>query len=143
DIRMNDTSESWLVTYTDEIDDVNELPNITPVIDKANYYGIIVGGKNCASNPTEVEIKVRTVGILELDIDQLRYFLNQINTELNIKYNDDIKKVEVFTITGQKVFTNKFTYNEIRVDLSSLRSGTYMVRIETETDTQFVKIVKR
>ena len=143
DLRMNEPNVSWFATYTDAIDQVNELPDTTPLIDKAKYYGIIVGGNNCASTPTEVEVEVKTVGLLELDLAQLRYFPNPVDTELNINYIEDIKKVEVFTITGQKVFTNEFTSNEIRVDLSSLSSGTYMVRIETETASQFVKIVKR
>lgn len=143
DLRMNEPNVSWFATYTDAIDQVNELPDTTPLIDKAKYYGIIVGGNNCASTPTEVEVEVKTVGLLELDLAQLRYFPNPVDTELNINYIEDIKKVEVFTITGQKVFTNEFTSNEIRVDLSSLSSGTYMVRIETKTASQFVKIVKR
>jgi len=66
-----------------------------------------------------------------------------VDSELNISYIEEIKKVEVFTITGQRVFGDDYQGNEVKVDLRRLSAGTYLVKIETAKASQFVKIVKK
>ena len=74
---------------------------------------------------------------------QLKYFPNPVDSELNITYVEEVTKVEVFTITGQKVLSSNYQSNEVKVDLSRLSSGTYLVRIDTEKASQFVKVIKK
>ena len=142
DLQMNEPNVTWFSTYNDAVAQTNALPRTTLLKDQTTYYGIIIGGNNCADAPTAVQVKI-TVGLPALDLAQLKYYPNPADSELNISYIEAIKKVEVFSITGQKVIANDFSSNTVKVNLSALSSGTYMVRIETETASQFIKIVKK
>jgi len=143
DLQMNQPNVSWFATYDDAVKQLNQLATTYPLQDKATYYGILKGTNNCGSLvPTAVTVRLN-LSNAELDLTQLKYYPNPVDSELNISYIEEIKKVEVFTITGQRVFGNDYQGNEVKVDLSRLSAGTYLVKIETAKASQFVKIVKR
>src|SRR5690606_2308893 len=142
DIITNKPNVRWYASYDDAIRQTNELPKATPVQDQTTYYGILIGSNGCGSLPLAVEVTV-SLGVQELDLAQLSYYPNPADSELNISYIEEINKVEVFTITGQKVLVKEFNSNEVKVDLSGLSSATYMVRIQTEKASQFIKIIKK
>ena len=65
---------------------------------------------------------------------------NPVQDVLNINVDNAIKSVEVFTLQGQKILNS--TSNE--VDMSSLNSGVYLVKITDENNSMTTqKIVKR
>ena len=53
---------------------------------------------------------------------------------------DDVKTVEVFDFAGRKVATYE---SATAIDLSSLASGIYALRITTEYGTEIRKVVKQ
>ncbi|WLD23868.1 T9SS type A sorting domain-containing protein [Flavobacterium dauae] len=142
DIVTNEPNVSWFASYDDAIRQSNVLPKATPVQDKTTYYGILIGSNGCGSLPLAVEVTV-SLGVQELDLAQLSYYPNPADSELNISYIEDINNVEIFTITGQKVLSKEFKSREVKVDLSGLSAGTYMLRIQTEKASQFIKIIKK
>ena len=142
-LLMNEPNVKWFLSASDAAKMMNELSANTPLIDGTTYYGIIVTPNNCGSLvPTAVTVML-DLSNGELDLTQLKYYPNPVDSELNISYIEEIKKVEVFTITGQRVFGNDYKGNEVKVDLSRLSAGTYLVKIETAKASQFVKIVKK
>lgn len=74
-----------------------------------------------------------------LDFDQksttLNVYPNPSKGILNIKKEQDPKKIEVFDLTGKAVYQDKFTS---KIDLSFLTKGVYFVRTDLN---QIVKIV--
>src|SRR5690554_3788136 len=141
-LQMNQPGVVWFGSEAEALAQVNQLLPNTLLINGAKYYGILTIGNNCASAPTEVEVIVN-VSTNNLDLTYLKYYPNPTDSELNISYVEVIKKVEVFNISGQRVLSKEFDANEVKVDLSGFGAGTYMVRIETETASQFVKVVKK
>jgi len=143
DLVMNEPNVKWFLSANDAAKLINELSATTPLTDATTYYGVIVTPNNCGSLvPTAVKVTIN-LSNAELDLTQLKYYPNPVDSELNISYIEEIKKVEVFTITGQRVFGNDYQGNEVKVDLSRLSAGTYLVKIETAKASQFVKIVKK
>src|SRR5690606_5074023 len=96
----------------------------------------------CGSMPTAVAVTI-SLGVQELDLAQLSYYPNPADSELNISYIEEINKVEIFTITGQKVLVKEFNSHEVKLDLSGLSPATYMVRILIDYYSQFIKIIKK
>lgn len=142
-LKMNEPNVKWFLTSDDATKLMNELSPNTPLIDATTYYGVLVNPNNCGSLiPTAVTVTIN-LGNESLDLTALKYYPNPVDSELNISYIEEIKKVEIFTITGQRVFGNAYQGNEVKVDLSRLSSGTYLVKIETAKASQFVKIVKK
>ncbi|WP_190304163.1 Ig-like domain-containing protein, partial [Paenimyroides baculatum] len=143
DLQMNQSNVSWFASFNDAVKQVNQLASTHPLQDQTTYYGILTGANNCGSAvPTAVTVTIN-LSNAELDLTQLKYYPNPVDSELNISYIEEIKKVEVFTITGQRVFGNDYQGNEVKVDLSRLSAGNYLVKIETAKASQFVKIVKK
>ena len=143
DLQMNQPNVSWFASFNDAVKQVNQLAASHPLQDQTTYYGILTGSNNCGSAiPAAVTVTIN-LSNAELDLTQLKYYPNPVDSELNIRYIEEIKKVEVFTITGQRVFGNDYQDNEVKVDLSRLSAGTYLVKIETAKASQFVKIVKK
>lgn len=141
DLQMNQQGVLWFASEGEALDQINQLLPTTPLIHGAKYYGILAN-IGCGSLPTEVEVDI-TVSTNNFDLTNLKYYPNPTDSELNISYVETITKVEVFNIAGQRVLSKEFDANEVKVDLSGFGSGTYMVRIETETASQFVKVVKK
>ena len=142
-IRMNEPNLKWFATYNDAIMQVNELGVNHYLQDATTYYAIAVGQNNCGSFiPTAVEVTIN-LGIKDLDMAQLNFYPNPVETVLNIDYIQEIKEIEVYTITGQRVFSEEFNTNKVTVDMSRLSQGTYLVHIKTEMAQQFIKVLKK
>src|SRR5690606_39341944 len=114
DLVTNEPNVHWFASYDDAIRQDNELPKATPLQDKTTYYGILIGPNGCGSLPLAVEVTV-SLGVQELDLAQLSYYPNPADSELNISYIEEINRVEIFTITGQKVLVKEFNSNEVKV----------------------------
>ena len=143
DLIMNEPNVSWFASNNDAVKQINQLPSNHKLQDKTTYYGILTGASNCGSAvPTPVTVTV-TSSTQELDLAQLKYYPNPVDSELTISYIEEIKKVEVFTITGQRVLDKSFKSNEVRLNVSVLSAGTYLVKIQTDKASQFIKVVKK
>jgi len=139
---MNQPNVSWFATYNDAVRQQNQLSVNHFLQNGATYYGILTGTNNCGSFPTAVTVTLN-LSDATLDLAQLNYYPNPVADELNISYNEEITKVEVFSITGQKILSQVFKSNEVKVDMGRMSSGTYLVKIETANASQFVKVIKK
>lgn len=139
---LNEPNVIWYASMQDALNGTNPLGPNYALTDGHTYYAVIVSDAGCRSTPLAVDVSI-TLNTKDLDLAHLKYFPNPVETELNITYVESIKNVEVFTILGQKVMSKSFETSEVRIDLSSLSSGTYVVRIVTDNASQFVKVVKK
>lgn len=72
----------------------------------------------------------------------LNYYPNPTTGVLNISYSKEITSVSVMNLLGQTVLTQNTNGMTIKLDMSSLIDGTYIVKIVSEGKTQSVKVVK-
>lgn len=142
DLVMNEPNVVWFASYNDAVNNVNSLPSYQPLEDGKTYYGVIVGPNGCTSLPTAVKVQI-TLGTNDLDLAALRYYPNPTDSELTVSYKDAIKQIEVYDILGKQVKTQAFDSKEVRLNVSNLAAGTYMVKVKTDAGSQFIKIVKR
>lgn len=75
--------------------------------------------------------------VAENDESTIDLFPNPMNDVLNIKI-EDVKNVEIYNSVGQRVM---FVENINRIDVSSLDSGIYFVKITDDKEKNFVKKV--
>ncbi len=139
---MNEPNVAWFASYNDAVNNENQLPSYHPLEDGKTYYGVIVGPNGCTSLPTAVKVQI-TLGTNDLDLAALRYYPNPTDSELTVSYKDAIKQIEVYDILGKQVKTQAFDSKEVRLNVSNLAAGTYMVKVKTDAGSQFIKIVKR
>lgn len=102
-----------------------------------NQYGLDIynpSGKRMNFNSTSLSNQ-------KVDINQIDIYPNPVSDILNISSNQEIKKVEIFQINGQKVFESKVNVSSI--DMTEMMAGVYFLKIFGENDVVVIKkIVK-
>lgn len=142
DFVLNEPNVLWYNTYNEAMTNTSPSPQSMPLVDGHTYFAVLMGDGGCASLPYGVTAHI-TLGTKDLDLTKLKYYPNPVSSELNIEYTEAINKVEVYSILGQKVLSTIHDGATVKLDMSSLSAGNYMVRIETKSGAQFVKIVKK
>ncbi|MCA0348700.1 MAG: T9SS type A sorting domain-containing protein [Bacteroidetes bacterium] len=75
---------------------------------------------------------------------QISVYPNPTRDLVNVVSNQLIEKVEVINILGQTLISNKFTLNEVILNLDNLPTATYVLRVTSENNViNTFKIVKR
>lgn len=142
DIDMDQPGIIWYITYQDAITGNNPLQQNLPLVDGQIYYGVLMNAQGCASLPTAVEIEI-FLGINDLDISNLKVYPNPTKDLVYISYKENIDRVEVFSMIGQRVLDVNSNDSEVSIDMSNFASGTYMLKISVGNDNQLVKVIKK
>lgn len=142
DLVLNQVNVVWYASYEDSQNGVNPLLADMPLANGQTYYAVIIGGNGCPSLPFAVTVDVYLSND-QFDKNELKYFPNPVDDILTISYAEIITQIEVFDLLGKRVKTLQASENEVKVDLSNLPSGTYLVQLKTDTKQQFIKIIKR
>lgn len=66
---------------------------------------------------------------------------NPTNSKVNIKSENKFDEFEIYNVLGQKVLTSRISENQ-EIDMSSLKSGTYFLKLKSENLIKNVKILK-
>jgi hypothetical protein len=62
---------------------------------------------------------------------------------LNTTNSKDIQQVTVINMLGNLVLETKQNSNNVKVDLSSLATGNYLVQVKTNDEIKTIKIIKK
>ncbi|MCL2651310.1 MAG: T9SS type A sorting domain-containing protein, partial [Candidatus Azobacteroides sp.] len=82
--------------------------------------------------------KPNSIPRVNADMNKPVVYPNPVRDMLNIQNVDQNAQVEVFTISGAKIIQNRGT----SIDVSSIPSGIYVIRINTGTEVYTSKFVK-
>ena len=74
--------------------------------------------------------------------ENFSYYPNPVVDILNLKYNENISSASVFNLLGQQVLSKSINQNETLLDLSSLPTGTYLVKLSVDNLVKTIKINK-
>jgi len=77
------------------------------------------------------------------DESNLSLYPNPTSGIVNISYDNEISNVSVFNLLGQNVLNQEGNGLEMQLDLSTLSSATYFVKITSEGATKTIKVVKQ
>lgn len=82
-------------------------------------------------------------GIADFSSAGLKLYPNPAFNEIQIFSEDKIHQVTVFNILGQEKLSQVYEQNQLSIDLNSLSSGTYFVKVSTESGVYQTKFIKR
>lgn len=123
----------------------------TPAPSTISYTQLTVSENNSTSNGTSIQLTDSgwiagisatpgtgptaglTLSVVKNEIENFAMYPNPVsNAKLNISSNSWADKhVEIYSISGQKVFSKLVKYKEV-LDIYNLNKGIYLVRIEEE-----------
>lgn len=138
-----------LFTYT-------ETPTMTQYRSNAPWVsGVALGDANIILNNeavtttfnarkfsiTVIEAQNETLNIDEVSTHNLSIFPNPVKDVLTIETKDVLKGISVYNMSGARVFSAE-NVNENTIDLSTLISGIYILKIKTDKGSEFKKLIK-
>ncbi|WP_298392741.1 T9SS type A sorting domain-containing protein [Flavobacterium sp.] len=118
------------------------LPLNTLLVDGTTYYASQkIGGYESASRlPVLVQLSLKNT---EFEINSLAFQPNPVIDFLNLKSTEIIDNIVVYNLVGQEVFSRKLNNSDVKIDLSTLNSGIYLLKISSINQAKYIKISKK
>lgn len=89
----------------------------------------------------EVSINA-TLGIDDLLLKELTHFYNPKSKILSLESKSALTKITIYTLLGQEVYSNKLEGNSNEVNLSTIMSGVYLIKINDFSNlTKIIKLI--
>ncbi|WP_432670620.1 fibronectin type III domain-containing protein [Flavobacterium sp. SM2513] len=79
---------------------------------------------------------------VDFDTNSFVAFPNPVKDVLNVSFNQNISVVTIYNLLGQQVLLMNINTNKGQVNMSSLATGTYLVKVNTENGVKTIKVVK-
>ncbi len=95
-----------------------------------------------ASGLMMFKLSVNNLSVKDFTKSKITYNPNPATNQLTLTHTEPIKKASVYNYLGQLVLTQNGTENNMQLNVSNLPNGNYLVKIESDTESQTVKFVK-
>ena len=122
---------------------VCNLPNFcTYLSNPVNTYPRNISGNltNCLNEA--VVISSCNLSVTDVSDYKISYYPNPVKDIFNLSYSEDIVSISVMNTLGQLVLSQNIGSNTVQIDMSSLPSGNYFVKIVASEAIRTVKIIK-
>jgi len=149
---------SDFATYTelgcddDDDDDVlgtggfEAVMDVTGLTSGATYY-VQVDGYDTDIGTFDLSIfdltTLSTETVEIVDRTAVSYFPNPVTNKLTLKAQQNIQNVSVFNMLGQEVMRTEMNLQRGELDMSSLQSGPYFVKVSINDTIETIKIIKK
>lgn len=110
---------------------------------EGNTYYLQLWNNGVEEGTFDVTLSDPALSIGEFEDNQFTYFPNPVKNTLSLRAQNEIQNVSVFNMLGQEVI--RISTNEIsnEVDMSSLQTGTYFVKVTINDNTETIRIIKQ
>ena len=118
------------------------LPLNTLLVNATTYYASQkIGGYESTSRlPVLVQLSLNNA---QFELKNLSFEPNPVINNLDLKSNEIINEVLVYNLVGQLILNQKFNKSDVQIDLSTLNSGTYFVKVSSGNKQKTIKIIKK
>ncbi|MET3730829.1 T9SS type A sorting domain-containing protein [Moheibacter stercoris] len=122
--------------------DGNELPETTLLVDGARYY-VTSSNDVCESDATSIEVYLEDLGNGAINFANFNYYPNPVKNKLNIINANEITEVSIYNLAGALVAKQITSSKSVEINLSSVSTGTYIVKVISGKETKSFKIIKK
>lgn len=99
---------------------------------------------DCESEATEVVVVVTSeVSTGTFDNASFRAYPNPVNDFLNVSYSKEITNVVVVNMLGQIIVEKAVNTTETQIDMTSLPTGSYFVKVTVDGAVKTIKVIKQ
>ena len=138
DAVLGDTRIRVTKVYTDE----ESIAVIDPCAISMSIldYGVFDG----FGQAVDFTVNIGSLSVRNLEVNTYSAYPVPTKDLLHIQSDSGIKMIQIYNLLGQLVFSQKGTSDEIKLDISQLTAGTYIVKLQTVNDQQQnFKIIKK
>jgi hypothetical protein len=119
---------------------------ILGVTEGAEYFWRVKPSTNCGEGVYSPVFSFTVEGILgvtEQTIEGLVVYPNPATNQLTVEAANVISSVEIMNVLGQTMISETSTSNKLQINISSLSTGNYFVRITSENNSNVMQILKQ
>ena len=142
DAVLGETRIRITKTYTDQGTDVN--PPSTAIVDPCgivfNAFG--VERQESFGQALDFTLNLATLSINEFELNALTVYPNPAQDVLNIDYKSELTGVKVYNLLGQEVINRTAATSQMKLDISGLTSGVYIVKLSAEEGEHSFRVIK-
>ena len=120
----------------------NVIPTSTTTVLNTTYY-VSQTIDGCEGPRFGILAQGTCLGSADFETTGLKYYPNPVTDQLTISANETITKVEVFNLIGQQVTILEGNTNTIQLNLNTLTSSTYLVKVYSNNKVQYFKVIKK
>lgn len=95
------------------------------------------------TEPFSISAYSSTLSVSEKSLNSFEYFPNPATNKLTLKAQQNIQHVSVFNMLGQEVMRTNMNVQRGELDMSSLQSGHYFVKVSINSTVETLKIIKK
>lgn len=118
------------------------LPLSTVLVDNTTYYASqTINGIESAQR-LAVTVQLNALATPDFVLTNFKSYPNPVKNNLTIQNTSTIDEIALYSITGETVLTKKIKNLRSEIDLSTLSSGIYFLKVKSEGEEKTVKIVK-
>ena len=141
DLSTFEVTGENLIWYNAETEG-SELPSTT-VITTGTVYYVSQTVDGCESADRLMVTAGEDLKAPGFDKLSLKYYPNPVSDILIITYSNAIESVEIFNVLGQKVYQKAHNNQEVKIDMSSLATGNYIVKVMSKGLVENLKVIKK
>ncbi len=141
DVVVDPADVTWFATEADALAGNNPLPLNTVLVDGETYYAVNIVD-DCLSEPFAVTVNI-TLSTNDFDNSSFTFYPNPTDGIVQLSYNKSITGVTVSNLLGQVVLNKEFDSNQVEIDLSTLPNAIYLIRVNSESGSKVVKVIKK
>lgn len=131
-------------TYSDIWTDTDEGSPQT-LVDDTTQANIISRQTDTAGNVSEISdpimIQLTTLNV-DTIVEEELFYTNPVTNTLELVSESPINGVSLYSLSGQKVLEVSSEHSKVMLDISSLATGLYVMKVTTQTNVKTVKLVK-
>jgi hypothetical protein len=91
---------------------------------------------------TDIVIDGTNLGVSDNSIAGFSYYPNPTTGVLNLRSVDNIERVSLYNLLGQRVLDNRVEATSSQLDISGLSTGTYLMKVTVNGQTGTYKVLK-
>ena len=117
------------------------LPLNTALVSGTTYYASQT--INGCESPVRLAVTVQI--LLSVESNQkimLTYTPNPVQGILTIQANENLRSINIINLMGQTISSQNFGQTLVHLDMSTLPSGTYFIKIQGEINQSIFKFIK-
>ena len=116
---------------------------LTSLIPGSTLYLRVFAYDNFELGTFQVAAYDASLGTNIFDNSNFKFYPNPVKDVLNLSYSQNITNVQIVNILGQEVLTKVVNANQSQIDMSSLPSGTYLVKVTSDNQIKTIKVIKQ
>lgn len=125
---------------------VDEKPYLLEGLEAATFYDYYVqadcGGIGSSSWAGPYTFQTETLGVDDQTLNGFIYYPNPTRGVLHITGPDNIENVAIFTVLGQRIIDQKIDSSKAELNISTLATGNYFMKVVSKGRTGMYRVVK-